>query len=79
MGRCHATTVLSMTPEQIADLRRLVDDPYHALPPMRRKLLLRLRLIAPCKSLPTPSERRRARPPKRLYVLTELGRQAVQR
>jgi len=76
MGRPFATTIASLEPGHIADLRKLMENPNHALPPIRRRMFLRLQLIAPCKSQPRPTENKKyARRQKRPYELTELGRQ----
>lgn len=73
MTRCVPVTVETLSNDQIADLRKIKADPRHRLPPIRRRMFLRLRLILPAESTPAPSERRRQRKPKRVHKLTDVG------
>jgi len=69
--------IADLSPAHLADLRQLAANQNYRLPPQRRLLFLRLQLILPCESLPTPSDEPRRRKPARPYVLTDLGRKLV--
>lgn len=63
-----------VTPERLADLRRIAADSAASVVPRRRIRLIEMGLIAPAGKRPPATGTRCARPPKRHHALTDAGR-----
>lgn len=74
----NLTTLESLRPDQIADLRALAINPRHPMVASRIGVFRYLGLITPA-SPPRPPRDSRARkaPPRRAFKLTELGLQVI--
>lgn len=69
-------TVERLRAEHLEDLRRIATDPRAFVQPIRRKLYVRLGLMAPSEPPRQPTERK-GKYPARAHVLTVLGQRVI--
>lgn len=74
----YAHTVDTLDASHVADLRSVDANPRHVLQPQRRKMLVRLGVLAPCEPPREPGDGPR-NPPARAHVVTAKGREAMAR